>query len=82
MAQKGPDTLLNGIALCGVAHWMFDRGLMSIDDDFSLLFNSKSVPDKVMRMVNREQRLLLPKSNKSYPHRIFLKWHRDNVFKP
>jgi putative restriction endonuclease len=26
--HNGPDTINNGIALCGTAHWMFDRGLI------------------------------------------------------
>src|SRR5437016_4011429 len=33
VADRGPDSLRNGIALCGTMHWMFDRGLISIDDD-------------------------------------------------
>jgi putative restriction endonuclease len=29
----GPDTVRNGLALSGTVHWMFDRGLVSVDDD-------------------------------------------------
>ena len=32
---NGPDSLRNGIALSSTFHWMFDRGLISIDDDYS-----------------------------------------------
>ncbi len=33
---NGPDSLQNGVALSSTFHWMFDRGLISIDDDYSL----------------------------------------------
>ena len=35
--SSGPDSLRNGVALCGTAHWMFDRGLISIADNYDLL---------------------------------------------
>ena len=41
---NGPDSLRNGVALSSTFHWMFDRGLISIDDDYSLLFKRNSVP--------------------------------------
>ena len=38
VAASGPDSLRNGLALCGTVHWMFDRGLISIADNHDLLF--------------------------------------------
>jgi len=35
--HRGPDSVRNGIALSGTVHWMFDRGLLSIDDDYAML---------------------------------------------
>ncbi len=32
---NGPDIVGNGIALSGTVHWMFDRGLISLSDDFA-----------------------------------------------
>ena len=37
VASSGPDSVRNGLALSGTAHWMFDRGLLSIGDDYSIL---------------------------------------------
>ena len=34
VADDGPDVVQNGIALCGTAHWLFDRHLISITDDY------------------------------------------------
>ena len=60
---------------------MFDRGLISIDDDFSLLLDEKSMPGNVLRLVNRDRRLRLPELRQHHPHRQFLKYHREHVFK-
>lgn len=79
--NNGPDSVRNGVALSGTMHWMFDRGLISIDDDFSLLFDEKSLPDNVLRLINRDRRLTLPELPQHYPHRQFLTHHRECVFK-
>lgn len=33
----GPDIVSNGLALSGTAHWLFDRGLISLADDLEIL---------------------------------------------
>ena len=60
---------------------MFDRGLISIDDDHELLIAKGKVPEQVMSMLNRDRRLLTPKRPDEVPHPMFLRWHRENVFK-
>ncbi len=80
VAHDGPDSLRNGIALSGTVHWMFDRGLISIDDDHSLLIASGRVPDTALRLIEPERRLALPARPEERPHRQFLKYHREQVF--
>ena len=46
VASKGPDSVRNGLALSGTVHWMFDRGLISIGDDYKIL---EPVPQKASR---------------------------------
>ena len=36
---NGPDIVSNGIALPGTAHWMFDRGLISLADNLEILIS-------------------------------------------
>ncbi len=36
---NGPDIVNNWISLSGTAHWMFDRGLISLDDDLRILIS-------------------------------------------
>ena len=37
----GPDSVRNGLALSGTAHWMFDRGLIGFNDDLDILITEK-----------------------------------------
>ena len=81
VADRGPDSVRNGIALSGTVHWMFDRGLISVDDDYSLLIAKSAVPDTVKRLVNPEMRLIVPDRAEDRPHQTFLRYHREKVFK-
>lgn len=80
VASLGPDSVRNGLALSGTLHWMFDRGLISVDDDFRIL-RAKGVPDDVDRLIRSEARLLLPPNEMLHPHPSFLRFHRERVFK-
>jgi len=81
VADLGPDTIQNGIALSRTAHWMFDRGLISISDDFQIL-KSKSYPlGDAERLINDDMRVLLPDDTALRPHPAFLEHHRTSVFK-
>lgn len=79
---NGPDILTNGIALSGTAHWMFDRGLISLADDLAILV-SRQVNDQesVRAMINRSGRALAPSRLSQRPAPHFLRWHRENCFK-
>ncbi len=80
--QDGPDIVSNGIALSGTAHWMFDRGLVGVSDDFAILVSRQSNdPDAVNSMINSSGKLLVPERPADRPRREFLIWHRDNSFK-
>ncbi len=79
--HRGPDSIRNGLALSGTFHWMFDRGLVSVDDDYSLLLAKDRLPDSIDRLLGGNDRLLLPERADLRPHQQFLRWHRDNIFK-
>jgi putative restriction endonuclease len=81
VASKGPDSIRNGLALSGTAHWMFDRGLISIGDDFKILVADNHVPEDAIRLLNRSGAIYLPKDQTLYPNAHYLKFHRDQVFK-
>lgn len=77
--QNGPDSVRNGIALSSTMHWMFDRGLISIEDNYSVLIANDRVPDAVTRLINPQ--IQLPETSALHPHRKFLQYHRENIFK-
>lgn len=81
VADNGPDSVRNGLALSATVHWMFDRGLVSLDDDFSILIAKNKLPDMVLRILNEDRQLILPQRVDMLPHRRYLSYHRDKVFK-
>ena len=81
VASKGPDSVRNGLALSGTVHWMFDRGLISIGDDYKILVAKNHVPEDAIRLLNQTGTIHLPKDENLYPNSHFLKFHRDQVFK-
>lgn len=78
----GPDIVNNGLALSGTAHWMFDRGLITLSDDLRILI-SRQVNDRetVQSIVNRDGRASAPLRGSERPHPHFLQWHREYCFK-
>lgn len=78
----GPDSVRNGLALSGTAHWMFDRGLIGLSDDLDILI-SRQVNDRpsVEAIVNRTGKALVPELPAMQPHPAFLGWHREHCFK-
>ena len=79
---RGPDFVGNGLALSGTVHWMFDRGLISLDDDLKILV-SRQLNDRqgVDAMLLPGGYALHPLHSRDRPHPRFLRWHRDYCFK-
>jgi putative restriction endonuclease len=82
VAANGPDIVSNGLALCGTAHWMFDRGLISLSDDLDILISRQANDqDGIRRFINKDGRARLPQRAYDRPNPRFLQWHRDHCFK-
>lgn len=77
---SGPDSIRNGIALSGTVHWMFDRGLLSLADDFSIL-QSRHLNHDVSHILRSDLQALVPADPAHRPHPFFLDWHRRSCFK-
>ncbi|MGO4673716.1 HNH endonuclease [Bosea sp. 2YAB26] len=79
---NGPDIVSNGLALSGTAHWMFDRGLISLSDDLDILVSRHANDVEGIRaFVNRSGRAFAPARPVERPHPHFLNWHRETCFK-
>lgn len=75
----------NGIALCKNAHWLFDVGLWTIDDDYRIVvaleaFSETSPNQKSLREMHGE-RLTLPANQAAWPSPLHLAWHRSKKFR-
>ena len=81
VASNGPDSVRNGLALSGTVHWMFDRGLISIGDDYKILISKNHVPEDAARLINQSGSINLPTDETLHPNAHYLKFHRDVVFK-
>lgn len=81
VASSGPDSVRNGLALSGTVHWMFDRGLISLDEDHAILMAEDRVPEPIRGLVNPDRKLRLPARPEFRPHPQFLEYHREHVFK-
>ncbi len=79
------DTITNGISLTPTLHRAFDRGLISIDENYCVIvsdkFNESNIESKYSINQFKGKEILLPKNKKYYPKLDNFKWHRTNIFK-
>lgn len=76
----GNDSVQNGIALSGTVHWMFDRGLLSLSDDYDIL-PSRQLNHDVAHLLYKDMKARVPANPAHRPHPHYLDWHRTNKFK-
>ena len=77
---NGPDTVRNGLALTATVHWMFDRGLISVDESFRLIVADRSIPSELAGLVQHGRQLREPSRRDFRPHPAYLQWHRECRF--
>jgi putative restriction endonuclease len=74
----------NGLALCKNAHWLFDNGLWTLADDFTVLVAvghfTEDSPDQKALLDYHGQRIRLPNDPRFHPHTSNLAWHRKHKF--
>jgi len=68
VAAGGSDSVRNGLALSGTIHWMFDRGLVSVDDDFTILAASGHLPPAITNLFRADRKLVIPSRPEISPH--------------
>ncbi len=78
------DKVNNGIALCPNLHRAFDRGLITVDDNYKVVI-SKHISEEIIHPYSltkfNNKEIVLPLSNQYYPSNESLSWHRENIFK-
>ncbi len=84
-ADSRNNDVRNGLALCKNAHWLFDNGLWTIADDFTVLVArdhfTEDSPDQKPLVEYHGQQIRLPSDPACYPAPAYLAWHRRKKFR-
>jgi putative restriction endonuclease len=78
------DRPTNGMALCKLCHWSFDKGLMSVGKEYEVLVSKrvsieKNYPGHILTLTDRP--IFTPDEQKFWPAQDNLHWHRRNLFR-
>ena len=84
-ANSRNNELGNGIALSKNAHWLFDKGLWTISDDYRVIvaqtrFAESGKPDLLLGNYQGTQ-LRLPQDRNFWPNPVHVAWHRRSKFR-
>lgn len=77
------DDPRNGIALCGLHHWIFDNGLVCVGEDYIIKVSPAATSEENVAalIVALDGRAMqLPNVQLLWPARSALRWHVDNIF--
>ena len=85
MAQaEGPDTEVNGLALCSLHHKLFDRGAFTLSQELEVLVSDEahgSVGFQEWLKNFHGKEINFPQRQSYYPSEDFIGWHVREVFK-
>lgn len=72
------DFTNNGIALCRLHHWAFDKGLFSLNDEFQVIIEDRIRKDPMYEMITKfeNNKILLPNNQNDLPSKSYIKEHR------
>lgn len=79
-----PHLTSNGLLLRKDLHTLYDRGYITITDDFHIQASKRIIEDygndKEFYAVYGHERAIGPDNIKDRPSKEFIKWHNENVF--
>jgi len=83
-SESRDDRPANGMALCRLCHWSFDRGFMSVGKEYEVLISSLSReeqnnPGPIMTLDHRP--IFKPADDRYVPDQECLGWHRKKKFR-
>lgn len=82
--KSGSDDVRNGVSLCQLHHWGFDKGLLSVSDTYEVLISDLMVEKGPLAWkftTLSDKKILLPENEAHYPAQEALAWHRENVLR-
>lgn len=82
-AKSYDDSIGNGLSLCPLHHWSFDKGLFLIDEDYKMIVSSnfeESGNEAFLLRSLQTKEIFLPKEKPFRPSLTMIRWHRENSF--
>lgn len=80
--HNGPDSVRNGLALSRTMHALFDKGFLTLSNEYEILESAKApLPELLRGLLVKSRRALVPTEANRQPHRAFLEFHQNHVFK-
>ena len=78
------DRPTNGMALCKLCHWSFDKGLMSVGKEYEVLVSKRvsieqNYPGHILTLTDRP--IFTPDEKEFWPAQYNLQKHRQKIFK-
>lgn len=82
-SESKNDDPTNGMALCKLCHWSFDKGLMSVDDQFRIMVSAAikkdpNLPGHILTLAERP--MFRPSQSRYWPSQDNFEWHRQERF--
>ncbi|RKU11822.1 hypothetical protein C6501_11995 [Candidatus Poribacteria bacterium] len=80
--KSNNDDVRNGISLCKLHHWAFDRYLFSVDESYIITVSdlmTEKGPTEWMLKTLYGKAILLPKQQELFPAQSALAWHREKM---
>ena len=81
---SGNNDVRNGISLCQLHHWSFDKGLISVDSNYKVIVSELMLergPTEWLLTTLRGKSIWLPEDEEHYPAQDALTWHREKIFR-
>jgi putative restriction endonuclease len=82
-SESYDNTITNGIALCPNLHRAFDRGLISVDDNYKVVVSKSFREDETSYSIRafESKTISLPTQESYFPKTNNFLWHLKNIFK-
>jgi putative restriction endonuclease len=83
-SKGGPHAVSNGLLLRQDLHTLFDRGYMTITEDYKIVVSKRIKEDygngREYYRMHGKPLLVLPRSELKFPSKEFINWHNENVY--
>ena len=83
-AAEGPHAVTNGLLFKSDFHTLFDRGYITIDEDYRIYVSRRLHEDygnsRDYYKYHGKKLLILPEKTMELPSKEFLRWQNENVY--